>query len=145
MPGQTMRRRAQRPNHLPRPSRKARRSSYIAVGGDFAFRNPVDGLADDLQHVWNLLSAVPSQCPPQPLLERILRIMAQVASRGSGVGLGVSHVAFARGAVICGQRDALDSLEQAPNVIQRVTLAVSGVIHLAGYTVRFGRLPAQRR
>ena len=41
---------SQRPDHLPRASRKARRARHIAVGGHFAFRNFANRVADNFEH-----------------------------------------------------------------------------------------------
>ena len=52
--------------------------------------------------------------------------MAQVANSG-GVGLRIVHVAFARQAVDRIDPDALESLQQTPDVVQCVAIAIARV------------------
>ena len=50
MPRQSRRRRIERPDHLPRSSRKTGGSGYIAIGRHFTLGDPADGVADNIEH-----------------------------------------------------------------------------------------------
>lgn len=50
MPWQAAWRPLQRPDYLPRPSRKSGCPRYISISGYFAFGNLSNRIADDIQH-----------------------------------------------------------------------------------------------
>jgi hypothetical protein len=83
---------SQCPNHLTGAAGKARRARDLAVGRYFTSGDFANSVADDFKHD-ALLCAIPGQCPAQPVFERILRIVAQIATRRGSVGLGIANVA----------------------------------------------------
>src|SRR5579871_1647871 len=84
----------------------------------------------------NLLGAIPGQRPAQPLFERVLGIVSEIAAHGRRVGLRIAHIAFAGRAIFRRNRDAFDFLKQAPNMIQRIAAAISCVVYLSSNSVR---------
>src|SRR5215467_4677092 len=92
-----------------------------------------------------LLRAVPRQSAAQSLLERELGVVPQVAACRCRIGLRVVDVALARSAIFGRQRHTLDLLQGLPDMVERITIAVAGVVHFAAYSLSSGSLHAKAR
>src|SRR4051794_6089797 len=64
------------------------------------------------------LMAVPGQGSLHAFFERESRGVAEVADGGGNVGLGIADVAGAHGAVLRGDLNAFDALQEAPGFVQ---------------------------
>jgi hypothetical protein len=88
---------AQRPHHLPGSSGKSGGFCDIAICRHFTLRNLADRVANDAQHTaLHQAGPVPCEGFAQPLLQRVLRIMPQVAPRRGGVRLRIVDITLAR-------------------------------------------------
>src|SRR5688500_10333894 len=75
--------------------------------------------------------AVPLERMAESLFEAEPGRVAEIPDSSRSIGLRVAHVPFPRRTVVCTQRDAGDLLQRCPDFVQRVSVAVAGVVHIA--------------
>src|ERR1039457_2412325 len=88
--------------------------------------------------------AIPRQRTTQPLLQRVLRIVTEIAPRRGRVGLRVAYIPLARRSIVRRDLHTLDPLERPPDLVQRNPPAVASVINLATNTARSAGFQHQR-
>src|SRR5258708_28647464 len=96
-----------------------------------AWLEPVPCGVNSAAQVLFVLPAIPGQRAPQPLLERVPRIVAEIATCRGRVGLRIPHIPCASGRIRRPNFHTLDLLQRPPHLVERIPVAVAGVIDLA--------------